>query len=126
MNHTLQTRQIRRDLLRNAALIFAAVILAFAALDDITTDIAATFTFERFGLAACAAWLLIVAWRISARRASSTWRRFGHHACCQRSGSVRARTPHSSAPVRVSGHGCRDDLVPRSGRYSLRPRLAVG
>ena len=64
MEHTHHVRKFRRDLLRDAALTFAAVILAFMALDDITTDKAATFIFERFGLAACAVWLFIVAWRL--------------------------------------------------------------
>lgn len=64
MEHTHHARQFRRDLLRDAALTFAAVVLAFAALDDITTDKAANFIFERLGLAACAVWLFIVAWRL--------------------------------------------------------------
>lgn len=64
MEHTHHPRPFRRDFLRDAALTLAAVILAFAALDDITTDTAATFTVERFALAACAVWLLSVAWRL--------------------------------------------------------------
>jgi len=42
----------------------AAVLLAFAAFDDITTDTATTFTFEWFGLAACGMGLVIVSWRL--------------------------------------------------------------
>jgi hypothetical protein len=38
--------------------------MAFAAFDDITTDTAATFTFEWVGLGVCATWLLIVSWRL--------------------------------------------------------------
>ena len=56
--------QSRGQLLRHAVLTFTAVLIAFAALDDITTDTATTFTFEWLGLGACAAWLLIVSWRL--------------------------------------------------------------
>ncbi len=56
--------QSRGQLLRDAVLTIAAVMIAFAALDDITTDTAATFTFEWVGLAVCATWLLIVSWRL--------------------------------------------------------------
>jgi hypothetical protein len=51
-------------LLRDAAVTLAAVLLAFAAFDDITTDRAATFTFEWIGLALCGVWLLMVSWRL--------------------------------------------------------------
>jgi len=54
----------RRELLRDAAVTLAAVLLAFAAFDDITTDTATTFTFEWVGLAVCGVWLLIVSWRL--------------------------------------------------------------
>jgi cation transport ATPase len=52
------------QLLRDAAVTFVTVLLAFAAFDDITTDTATTFTFEWVGLAVCAVWLLIVSWRL--------------------------------------------------------------
>jgi hypothetical protein len=54
----------RGQLLRDALLTFTAVLIAFAAFDDITTDTATTFTFEWLGLGVCAAWLLIVSWRL--------------------------------------------------------------
>lgn len=59
-----RTEQSRRQLLRDAAITFATVLLAFAAFDDITTDTATTFTFEWVGLAICGVWLLIVSWRL--------------------------------------------------------------
>ena len=54
----------RRQLLRDAAVTLATVLLAFAAFDDITTDTATTFTFEWVGLAVCGVWLLMVSWRL--------------------------------------------------------------
>ena len=54
----------RRELLRDAAVTLATVLLAVAAFDDITTDTATTFTFEWFGLAVCGVCLLIVSWRL--------------------------------------------------------------
>jgi cation transport ATPase len=56
--------QSRGQLLRDAVLTITAVMIAFAAFDDITTDTAATFTFEWVGLGVCATWLLIVSWRL--------------------------------------------------------------
>ena len=56
--------QSRGMLLRDALLTFTAVLIAFAAFDDITTDTATTFAFEWLGLVVCAAWLLIVSWRL--------------------------------------------------------------
>lgn len=53
-----------RQLLRDAAVTLAAVLLAFAAFDDITTDRATAFTVEWAGLAVCAVWLLAVSWRV--------------------------------------------------------------
>lgn len=55
--------QSRGRLLRDAVLTVTAVLIAFAAFDDITTDTATTFWFEWLGLGVCAAWLLIVSWR---------------------------------------------------------------
>jgi len=48
---------------RDAAVTFLAVMLAFLALDDITTDRATSFMLERVALAGCAGWFLYVAWR---------------------------------------------------------------
>lgn len=53
-----------RQLLRDAAVTLAAVLLAFAAFDDITTDRATTFTVEWVALAVCGVWLLSVSWRL--------------------------------------------------------------
>ena len=41
-----------------------AVLFAVAAFDDITTDTDTSFAFEWTGLAVCAAWLLVVSWRL--------------------------------------------------------------
>ena len=57
----------RRQLLRDALVTFAAVLLAFAAFDDITTDTATTFTWEWAGLAVCGAALLGVCWSLVRR-----------------------------------------------------------
>jgi hypothetical protein len=59
--------QSRGQLLRDAVLTITAVLIAFAALDDITTDTAATFTVEWLGLGVCATWLLILSWRLLRR-----------------------------------------------------------
>jgi len=64
MTHGHRAEPSRRQLLRDAAVTLAAVLLAFAAFDDITTDTATTFTFEWFGLAACGMGLVIVSWRL--------------------------------------------------------------
>lgn len=54
----------RRQLLREAAVTLATVLLAFAAFDDITTDRASTFTVEWVALGVCSVWLLTVSWRL--------------------------------------------------------------
>ena len=41
---------------RDALISVAALLLAFAALDDITTDTATSFTYEYIALVACAMW----------------------------------------------------------------------
>jgi len=64
MEQTDRGLRFRQDLLRDAALTFGAVVLAFLALDDITTDTATSFVFERTALAFCGVWLVIVAWRL--------------------------------------------------------------
>ena len=51
-------------LVRDAVITFAAVGLAVAALDDITTDSAQSFLFERAALAVCAVWFFAVASRL--------------------------------------------------------------
>lgn len=56
--------QLRGQLLRDAVLTFTAVLIAFAAIDDITTDTATTFTVEWLGLGLCAAGLLMVSLRV--------------------------------------------------------------
>jgi peptidoglycan/LPS O-acetylase OafA/YrhL len=64
MTHGHRAERSRRQLLGDAAVTLATVLLAFAAFDDITTDTATTFTSEWVGLAVCGAWLLIVSWRL--------------------------------------------------------------
>jgi hypothetical protein len=57
----------RRDLLRDAFITFAAVVIALLALDDITTDTASSFTYERIALAGCGSWFVVVGWRFLRR-----------------------------------------------------------
>jgi cation transport ATPase len=64
MTHGHRAERSRRQLLRDAAVTLATVLLAFAAFDDITTDTATTFTVEWVALAVCSVWLLIVCWRL--------------------------------------------------------------
>jgi peptidoglycan/LPS O-acetylase OafA/YrhL len=64
MTQGQRTVRSRRQLLRDAVLTLTAVLLAFAAFDDITTDTATTFTPEWIGLAVCGVWLVIVSWRL--------------------------------------------------------------
>ena len=59
--------QSRGLLLRDAVLTVTAVMIAFAAFDDITTDTDTNFTFDWLGLGLCATWLLIVSWRLLRR-----------------------------------------------------------
>jgi peptidoglycan/LPS O-acetylase OafA/YrhL len=66
-----RSERSRRQLVRDAAVTLAAVLLAFAAFDDITTDSAATFTFEWIGLAVCGLWLALVSWRLL--RSENRW-----------------------------------------------------
>ena len=54
----------RAALLGQGALTLAALVLAYLALDDITTDNAVRFPAEYRLLALCGAWLLFVAWRL--------------------------------------------------------------
>lgn len=51
-------------LLSNAAITLVALLLVFAAFDDITTDNATTFRVEYTFLVGCAGWLLFVAWSL--------------------------------------------------------------
>ena len=53
----------------DALITVAVVVLAVLALDDITTDTAASFPLERTALVGCGIWFLVVAWQL--------WRR-GH------------------------------------------------
>jgi hypothetical protein len=64
MNDLNRGRPLRGQLLRDAAWTFFAVLLAFAALDDITTDTDTNFTVEWVALGVCAAWLSVVSWRL--------------------------------------------------------------
>ena len=48
----------------HAAITLVALLLVFAALDDITTDNATTFRVEYTFLVGCSAWLLFVAWSL--------------------------------------------------------------
>jgi hypothetical protein len=50
--------------LRDGVVTFLALLLAFAAIDDITTDNATSFQVEYAALIVCAAWLGFVAWRL--------------------------------------------------------------
>lgn len=60
--------------LRDAAFTLAAVLLAFAAFDDITTDSDSSFTTEWAALVLCGAWLLVVGLRL----AHGTHRQLGY------------------------------------------------
>jgi hypothetical protein len=51
-------------LLSNAAITLVALLLVFAAFDDITTDNATSFRVEYTFLVGCAGWLLFVAWSL--------------------------------------------------------------
>jgi len=53
-----------RPFLGTAALVFVTVVVAFLALDDITTDEASSFGFERFALLCCWGWLAVVSARL--------------------------------------------------------------
>jgi hypothetical protein len=64
MEHPHNVLRFRGHLRRDAALTCVGVIVVFLALDDITTDTASTFAFERIALACCGVWLLSVAWRL--------------------------------------------------------------
>jgi hypothetical protein len=52
---------------RDSLIALIAVLLAFAAFDDITTDKAETFTVERVALVLCAAALFSVCWNLVRR-----------------------------------------------------------
>jgi hypothetical protein len=51
-------------LLSHGAITLVALLLVFAAFDDITTDNATTFRVEYTFLVGCAGWLLFVAWSL--------------------------------------------------------------
>ncbi len=71
MTHGRRAERSRGQVLRDAAVTLATVLLAYAAFDDITTDNATTFTFEWVALAVCGVWLLIVSWRLL--RSENRW-----------------------------------------------------
>ena len=58
---------VRASLLRDAGVTLAVVVLAVAAVDDITTDRDTSFLFERAALAGCAVWFAVLAWRFVQR-----------------------------------------------------------
>jgi hypothetical protein len=68
MTHAHPPSVSRHQLFWEAAITLAVALLAFAAFDDITTDAAATYTFEWIALAACGTWLAMVAVRLLRRR----------------------------------------------------------
>lgn len=53
-----------RGLVRDAVITLVVVVLAVLALDDITTDTAQSFAFERTALAGCAVWFFVMARRL--------------------------------------------------------------
>ena len=58
------SRRVRRD----ALVTIAALLLGFAAFDDITTDTATSFPLEYTTLAVAAIWLVFIAVRLMRRR----------------------------------------------------------
>jgi len=63
--HPDYARRLRIGFLRDGTLTLAAVLLALAALDDITTDHGASFYGERIALVVCALWFVIAGRRMS-------------------------------------------------------------
>jgi hypothetical protein len=63
--HPDYARRLRVGFLRDGALTLAAVLLAFAALDDITTHHGASFYGERTALVVCGMWFVIAGRRMS-------------------------------------------------------------
>jgi hypothetical protein len=59
MKQSEKAKEFRIEFLTCAVLTFIAVILAFMAIDDITTDNATSFWVERVYLICCGLWLLI-------------------------------------------------------------------
>ena len=102
----------RRQLLPDAAVTLVAVLLAFAAFDDITTDAGTTFTSESAGLAICAVWLLIVSWRML--RSGHRWLGLISTGRADRGRRRRISDPtrHQSVSNRVSDGHFRVALVP--------------
>ena len=54
--------------MREGLISLAAVVMAFLALDDITTDNATAFPVERTALGVCGVWFVFVAFRLWQRR----------------------------------------------------------
>ena len=67
MKHQEHAPRFGSDFLRDAVITLVAVVVAVLALDDITTDTASSFTFERMILAGCAAWFMVVGFRLVRR-----------------------------------------------------------
>jgi hypothetical protein len=55
---------VERGLVRDAVVTMAVIFMAYAALDDITTDSAVSFPVERTALVLCVLWFSMVAWRL--------------------------------------------------------------
>ena len=53
--------------MRDALLALVAIVVAYAALDDITTDTDTSFTLEWIAVAVCGVALLAVGWRLARR-----------------------------------------------------------
>jgi hypothetical protein len=64
MQRELDSTSAETRLFANAAFTAVALLLVFAAFDDITTDNATTFRVECTFLVGCAGWLLFVAWSL--------------------------------------------------------------
>jgi hypothetical protein len=64
----METREVKSAFLRDGILALVLVVIAFLALDDITTDTAESFALEWTALAGCTLGLIVIAWR--------AWRRY--------------------------------------------------
>jgi hypothetical protein len=65
MRHALNPADgVESRLFSHGAITVAALLVVYAAFDDITTDTATTFRVEYTLLAGCAVWLLFVAWSL--------------------------------------------------------------
>ncbi len=64
MIHTRHAAPFSQSSRRDAIVTFAVVLLAYAALDDITTDADTSFVVEWAALAACGVWVIALSWRL--------------------------------------------------------------